>query len=671
MSATRIVLFLLSLSLAITVSGKDGVSTKQNQDTITIVASNLNPPLSYLDENQQPCGFDVDIIKEIMRRIKQPYRIILMPWSNCVDAVSRHQADVIFGMKFDSQRTKDFKFGPTIYYTFICTAHRKEKTNTRTLESLEKYAHIGVIKKSVLQEILDSCHPPIKYIGLERMSDAINGLKNGNLDAIVTYNTVAEYALRKYNVNFDMEISDLGLKPIENQVAGIDQTLINKISRTYYQMKMDGFYDETNKKWFSEEPLNISKYVYWGLTILAISVIVSASFNYMLRKEVKKARKQIERSNEDIRESAERMDMAMNASNMALWEISSTTMLTTCYNSPIDRLNEISIPFNELISFAHPDDVPALMPYKDIIATGKDAKINMEVRLKYPSDNKWHYCNIIGKTFRRDNFSNRVTSYVGFSIDVTYLKDVQKKLEIEKEKAQTADKLKSEFLANMSHEIRTPLNAIVGFSDILRSTITEEERNLCYNIIDKNSKLLLQLINDILDLSKMESGMINLNNEHIDLEELFEASYDTLSQMNSKSESIEFINEAPHQKCIIYADANRIQQIISNFVTNAFKYTESGYVKMGYKCVDNGIRIYVKDSGIGISPDKQALVFSRFEKLGSFVQGTGLGLAICKSIADCYNGKIGVISTEGKGSTFWAWIPTETTITHYDQPLES
>lgn len=358
-----------------------------------------------------------------------------------------------------------------------------------------------------------------------------------------------------------------------------------------------------------------------------------------------------------LRESAERMDLAIHASEMALWEISANTLLTRCYNSPIAALNEKETGLHELFEYAHPEDRESLLPYAKIVTQGLDATINMNVRLKYPSDGKWHYCRITGKSFRRDEGNSRVRSYAGFSIDLTTLIETQHNLEKEKEKAQAADRLKTEFLANMSHEIRTPLNAIVGFTDVLRTIESQEEKETCFNLIDKNSTILLNLINDILDLSKIEAGAMEIKRERLNVSELFKTIYASLSKLAIKRENVDFFYEIPDDALTVLIDKRRIEQIITNFVTNAFKYTMEGHVCLKYQIEDNGIKIIVEDTGKGIPAEELESVFSRFEKLGSFEQGTGLGLSICKAIVEHCGGRIGAESTVGVGTTFWAWCP--------------
>lgn len=227
----------------------------------------------------------------------------------------------------------------------------------------------------------------------------------------------------------------------------------------------------------------------------------------------------------------------------------------------------------------------------------------------------------------------------------------------EKEKAEEANLLKSAFLANMSHEIRTPLNAIVGFSNLIASSESPEDTEKFCEIIEENNQLLLQLINDILDLSKIEAGQFEFKFTEIDVSQLYMNLMQTFS--NRTKEGVTLECKLPEQPCFIRSEKNRLTQVISNFLTNACKFTFEGTICMGYEKTDNGLRFYVTDTGKGIAKENVPHVFERFAKFDSFIQGTGLGLSICQTIVEQLKGKIGVSSEEGQGSTFWFTIPCE------------
>lgn len=245
--------------------------------------------------------------------------------------------------------------------------------------------------------------------------------------------------------------------------------------------------------------------------------------------------------------------------------------------------------------------------------------------------------------------------------DITQLKQAEKQLTLAKEKAENADLSKSAFLANMSHEIRTPLNAITGFAEILASANTEEEKAQYQEIIKMNADLLLQLVNDILDMSKIEAGTlefvytkVDINLLLSDLRQLFQM------KVNDAGGNIQIIAEPSLPSCSIETDRNRVAQVLSNFTTNAIKFTQEGTISIGYEARDTELYFYVTDTGAGIPADKLPEVFGRFVKLNKDKKGTGLGLSISKTIVNKLEGQIGADSVEGKGSTFWFTIPYRT-----------
>lgn len=242
--------------------------------------------------------------------------------------------------------------------------------------------------------------------------------------------------------------------------------------------------------------------------------------------------------------------------------------------------------------------------------------------------------------------------------DVTERQHMIGELEKERNRAEQSDKLKSAFLANMSHEIRTPLNAIVGFSDLLMVTEDKEEKEEFIQIINANNELLLKLINDILDLSKIEAGSVELKYEDFDLAVYFN---ELAAAMHHRvvNPQVRLVAINPYESCIVRLDKNRLAQILTNFVTNAIKYTSEGTIEMRYEKINGSVHLYVRDTGIGIPEDKKDKVFHRFEKLDEFAQGTGLGLSICKAIVEACRGEIGFESEFNKGSLFWAVLPCQ------------
>ena len=265
------------------------------------------------------------------------------------------------------------------------------------------------------------------------------------------------------------------------------------------------------------------------------------------------------------------------------------------------------------------------------------------------------------------NKEGQLTEYFGLARDITNMMQVQEQLRVETARAEDSGRLKSAFLANMTHEIRTPLNAIVGFSSLLQMVDTNDERMEFIRIIRNNCDMLLRLINDILEASNMGQA-IAVKPEHLDLSEVFNDICQTLQQ-RVQEPGVEFQKDNPYEHYPADVDKGRLQQLLTNFVTNAVKYTRQGHIRVGYREESRtvgeaegtqpvrGLYFYCEDTGTGIPKEKQASVFERFVKLNDFVQGTGLGLSICKAIVEKCGGEIGVDSEEGKGSTFWFWVP--------------
>ena len=306
--------------------------------------------------------------------------------------------------------------------------------------------------------------------------------------------------------------------------------------------------------------------------------------------------------------------------------------------------------------YAHvvPEDQAVLKNFVGEVKTGKATSLRKEVRVcRENGKYTWTSINVMVRDYRPQD---GIIEMLCINYDITPLKETEQKLIIARDKAEELDRLKSAFLVNMSHEIRTPLNAIVGFSSLLAETDSRSERQEYIKIVQENNELLLQLISDILDLSKIEAGTFNFVYTNVDVNETCAEIIKSMSMKVGKG--IELIFEEPFPECYIYTDKNRFTQVISNFINNALKFTQQGSITLGYEQVSHQkIKFYVRDTGMGIPEEKQKSVFERFVKLNTFVQGTGLGLSICKSIVSQMGGEIGVDSTEGIGSCFWFTHP--------------
>ena len=252
---------------------------------------------------------------------------------------------------------------------------------------------------------------------------------------------------------------------------------------------------------------------------------------------------------------------------------------------------------------------------------------------------------------------NRLPLIIGVSWDITDEKNAELEIVEARIRAEESDKLKSAFLANMSHEIRTPLNAIVGFAKLIGSAETEEDKQQFADIIDTNSELLLQLINDILDISKIEAGTLEFRFKPMNLNDLCRSEFEV--HKTRLKPGVELVFEEKYRDVQIVCDQNRLAQVITNLLNNAAKFTEQGSIRYGFDLKDDRVEFYVEDTGVGIPEEKVHDVFDRFVKLNDFAAGTGLGLAISKMIVERMDGTIGVDSEEGKGTRFHFSIPVE------------
>ena len=301
----------------------------------------------------------------------------------------------------------------------------------------------------------------------------------------------------------------------------------------------------------------------------------------------------------------------------------------------------------------HPDDRALLIRFLDDARKGLTTKLSKEMRvLREDGTYTWTHVNLLVKKYAPQD---RIIEIISINYDITELKRTEEMLVKARDKAEASDRLKSAFLANMSHEIRTPLNAIVGFSSLLTSTENAAEKELYNSLIGHNNKLLLNLINDVIDLSKIESGYLELRPDWVNLTELLDES--VAEYAHQVPSGVELLTNYPAHDSLVELDSLRIKQILSNFLSNALKNTATGHVEVFYEVDHQSVRIGVKDTGRGIPQNMLEKIFERFEKLDSFAQGAGLGLSICKLIVEKMNGRVLVDSQLGIGTTFVIELP--------------
>ncbi len=371
----------------------------------------------------------------------------------------------------------------------------------------------------------------------------------------------------------------------------------------------------------------------------------------------------------ELEQTSNILDMTLDLAHVVPWRwIIANRMIELKTNDTLRRVAHDLPPSDEkniyktereICSFIDPENLPTLKENIRALIEGSKQFIHMELHLVIPTDepevnaDEWIEINARVEKYDKDDNAQVL---IGSFARITERIEQMRILVEAREAAKEADRLKSAFLANMSHEIRTPLNAIVGFSDLLAQTDDEDQKHKYIGIIKRNNDMLLQIISDILDLSKTEAGTMEFNMQPINLNSLLAGIGE--SMLNKVDKNVDLICYFGSEQCYMESDPNRLSQVISNFLTNAAKFTHEGNISYGYEVRDDMLYFFCTDTGSGISEENQKRVFERFIKLNSFVNGTGLGLPICKAIIEHLGGNIGVYSEgEGHGSTFWCEIP--------------
>ena len=460
---------------------------------------------------------------------------------------------------------------------------------------------------------------------------------NENMRQLCHFDEEGEQYFRKISI-FEASMFYGDLKP------GITEQF-HACHRMYYpEVGLDSYLEFRVKPTFQNGELLF--YVVTARDITAERDMYMEQYN--MEKRLKEANKQIVQYEKELNYLLEKSDM---------WVWRSDLKTRMIYFSRSLKHNEFAQSFDDYMKGLYEEDVPkALAEYNNFKGSHKNFNITLHFKHTLVGDTPLWVAVSGMPTYDEEG---NPSGHFGVVRDVTKLMEAQEQLKQETNRAEDSGKLKSVFLANMTHEIRTPLNAIVGFSDLLQVIEEPADRREFIRIIRNNCDMLMRLINDIIEASNMNQGPLSIEAEDVDFAVAFNDICQTLAQ-RVQEPGVEFIVDNPYNTFLTHLDKGRMQQVITNFTTNAVKYTHQGHIKVGYRYEDGGIYMYCEDTGAGIPEEKQASVFERFVKLNDYVQGTGLGLAICKSIADRCGGRIGV-SSEGKGhgSTFWIWIPCE------------
>lgn len=666
----KLAFLLVTLFIGVTTLVAQNVSDKRR--TIIFGGDVDFYPYEFINEQGKPDGFNVDLIKAASAHMGLRCIVKIGKWVEIRKELDQHKIDMV-GMMYSMERAKQYKIGPTIkfisnYVVYIKGHH--EYHDIKDLTDKRIVVESGAISGEIIKNQDIKCH--LFYSA--RIKDALINLSKGKYDAMICESEAAEYYLEKLHLN-NLKIGDINIAPRELCFTGNDEKMLMQMDETIYHMKKDGSYDKIYEKWFNHHKISkTSRIIYIVICSLLLLVAILYVIIYILRRSINKAKKELQENNN-------RLKLALSAQCKYDAEVARLNAEVRSYAKRISYVLKMShiltwyfdMAMDKITIYTEDEQIYKTLSSEDYIALC-EPELQAEVRQNYKNamHNKLEYLQVqrklsLNKENTKDAFyvingmaikndQGVIIAYFGICTDITNLINIQNKLEQEMIKAKESDRLKSEFLANMSHEIRTPLNSIVGFSNILETATDKEEKHQCVNLINQNSDMLLRLINDILDFSRLEAGTMDFQIKEINLSHLFESAYSLFMELK-KDKEIELKCELPDTPSIIKSDYNRLLQILTNFVTNAFKYTEHGYVKISYRSENGGVKLMVEDTGVGIPKEKIQLVFQRFEKIGSMRQGTGLGLSICKAIVEQFNGEIGVQSECGKGSIFWVWLP--------------
>lgn len=617
------------------------------KDTIQIYGDKNFPPFMFINAKGEADGFAIDIIQEVMKIIDKPYTIRLGTIEEMVRGMKEKKCDLIpFVGKMDAQfKTYDFSYTYNYAYQSVLVLNRKDIQSSKDLKG-----------KSVCVENATLTLQDIRNLGImadsicyaENSTKKIEKVLNKSVDAAIDYQSTFFYKIKEMKLvakNLKIINSSINKEPNGICIQKGKEALLEQINNALVELKLNGKLSKMEKKWEISSPFvpnnKMRNYIIWGILLILLTLCILIYLNHRKTTINKK-------------------EIAHQLNNMysLLLELPYPVYLST-----INKQQELEFVFlnksaKNIISKTYASKHEKILleqNKKQIKAYCLEVCYTKESLIKQEkfafSSGQMHYLRISASPIFSEN-GLHVLSICTIVDDIVNARKI----------AEQSDRLKTAFLANMGHDIRTPLNAIVGFSSLLLETENTEEIREYTSIIKLNNTLLLNLLTDIIDLSKIQTGDIHVNHTWNDLSDLFSDLKEMYNQeIIASGKDIQLILDNPYTSLLTYIDKTVLLRILTNFMNNAVKYTDSGFIRLGIISDHKELYIYVQDSGKGISKKQLPLIFRRYKQLDEISAGNGLGLAICAALADNCNIHIDVSSIEKDGSIFWIKAPLKHT----------
>ena len=634
--------------------------TTKNKGTIIVSGSSSSPPFQFLDDKGSPSGFGVELMDTILSRLNLKHTFKLKKWNKAYNEFINKESDILLNYVPVSANDNNFLLSYTEYYTdysllvlksspinsfkdmdgkCIFVSKLASPTSKNFNSKLDYYEENELLNDYSLENFwkifrLYKSNP--SSITWAKPEYSLKQLLAKKCDVIVGYKQQFSYYLNNKEFGFDIKdfkLIDLHLNSVPNVYACYDKDLLADINTQLFIAISDGTMESIKKRWFplskiqSQNKDIIVIQIAIGLICLII-VVIAVVLYFSLRRE---------KVSLFIQKKYLNMILDVLPFPVNIYDVKNNFDLYYQNDSSKEIFGD------NLFSFFNKNSKEYYYNNdhkidKIVVETGE--KFNDQILIMKKDGS------LFNAIIRKSIIKKGKDSYI-----ITEVNDIDDLVK-EREKAEKSDKLKSNFLANMSHDIRTPLNAILGFSELLKdSNDTEEMREYARAIYFSNEQML-RLISEILDITQWETGTMHMHFETFDIVSYIAELRNQFDHLFHEKD-VKFIIDCPYNKFYLHTDKMKLTQLISNFITNANKFTNEGYIRLGILYVDKYLVIYVKDTGMGISKENQQKVFKRYMKLNDIKSGTGLGMAICQAIVEKNGGKIGLNSEEGKGSLFW------------------